>query len=135
MGIVIPFNPPILHTASFSSSLLLQDFPLRDRNMPTNWIECEREAFRLYVEEDKTAEESVNYLNQHGYDITMRHFKSKIGRLKNLHANEWREIGKEILKREAEGKASDVYVYGQKQSPSRIKRALRHIQKFINNNP
>ncbi|KAI5456735.1 ankyrin repeat-containing domain protein [Mariannaea sp. PMI_226] len=93
--------------------------------MPTNWTECEREAFRLYVEEGKTAEESVRQLNQR-HDISMRQFKSKMGRLKNLHANEWREIGKEILKREAEGKTSEVYVYGQKQGPSRIKRALRH---------
>lgn len=58
---------------------------------------------------------------------SVRQFKDKFGGLKKLRAHEWQEVGREIRKRkDQEGKASDVYIVGQRQEPGRIKRALQH---------
>ncbi|KAH7139918.1 ankyrin repeat-containing domain protein [Dactylonectria estremocensis] len=95
--------------------------------MPVNWAEHEREALKLYVEEGRTAEDTIACLNQqHDIAITIRQFKTKFRGLKKLRADEWREVGKEIRKREAKGKACDVYICGRLQDPFRVKRALRH---------
>ncbi|KAK7397755.1 hypothetical protein QQX98_012882 [Neonectria punicea] len=95
--------------------------------MPVNWSPYEAEVLKLYVEERKTAEETLKCLNQkHGTRISIQQFKLKFGGLKKLRAHEWQEVDREILKRRDQGKASDVYVCGQRQEPSRIKRALEH---------
>ncbi|KAH7129162.1 ankyrin repeat-containing domain protein [Dactylonectria macrodidyma] len=95
--------------------------------MPVNWAEHEREALRLYIEEGRTAEDTIKWLNrQHDITITIRQFKTRFGGLKNLRADEWREVGKEIRRREEQGKACDVYICGRRQNPFRVKRSLRH---------
>ncbi|KAK7432227.1 hypothetical protein QQZ08_001172 [Neonectria magnoliae] len=96
--------------------------------MPVNWSPYEAEVLKLYVEERKTAKETLECLNQqHGTKISsIQQFKRKFDGLKKLRAHEWQEVDREILKRRDQGKTSDVYICGQRQEPSRIKRALEH---------
>ncbi|KPM41074.1 hypothetical protein AK830_g5484 [Neonectria ditissima] len=96
--------------------------------MPVDWSQYESEVLRLYVEEGKTAEETIKCLNQqHGSGITsIRQFKAKFGGLKKLRATEWQEVGRKISKRQDQGKTSEVYVCGQLQGPARVRRALQH---------
>jgi hypothetical protein len=54
-----------------------------------------------------------------------KQFKSKFGGLKNLRANEWKVVIKEIRKRKAEGKGSYVYLNGRKLDPGRVIREMR----------
>ncbi|KAL6408272.1 ankyrin repeat protein [Ilyonectria robusta] len=49
--------------------------------------------------------------------------------LKNLSAREWRGIAREICNREARGLGSEVYLYGRRQDPERVTRALRRYGK------
>ncbi|KAH7131674.1 ankyrin repeat-containing domain protein [Dactylonectria estremocensis] len=98
--------------------------------MPISWTHYEEDVIRLYVEEGKNAEDTIKCLNeQHGTAFTVRQFKTKFKRLKNLTAREWQHIAREICKREAQGLRSDVYLFGQRQDPERVTRALRRYGK------
>ncbi|KAH7127388.1 ankyrin repeat-containing domain protein [Dactylonectria macrodidyma] len=90
----------------------------------------EEDVIRLYIQEGKSAEDTIKCLNeQHGTAFTVRQFKTKFNGLKNLSALEWQQIAREIHKREAQGLGSDVYFYGRRQDPERVKRALRRYGK------
>ncbi|KAH6971119.1 ankyrin repeat-containing domain protein [Ilyonectria sp. MPI-CAGE-AT-0026] len=94
--------------------------------MPVNWSLYEKEATKLYMEDGKSAEETIKLLNeQRGASISIRQFKAKFSGRKKLRADEWQVVASEIRKREAQGIASDVYLYGRRQDPERVKRALR----------
>ncbi|KAH6955812.1 ankyrin repeat-containing domain protein [Ilyonectria sp. MPI-CAGE-AT-0026] len=98
--------------------------------MSTNLAYYEEDVIRLYIDEGKNAEDTIKCLNeQHGTAFTVRQFKGKFNGLKNLSAREWREISREICDREAKGLGSDVYLYGRRQDPERVTRALRRYGK------
>ncbi|KAH7129874.1 ankyrin repeat-containing domain protein [Dactylonectria estremocensis] len=98
--------------------------------MSVNWDAYRPEVIQLYVDGKKTAEQTVKYLNdKHGVDITLRQFKMQYGNLKNLQAKEWRAVFQEIRKRKAEGKDSEVCLFGRRLNPSRVNRARRRYNK------
>ncbi|KAH7013104.1 ankyrin repeat-containing domain protein [Ilyonectria destructans] len=98
--------------------------------MSINWDTYKPDITRLYINGNKTAEETIEYLNEkHGAGITIRKFKSEFGSLKKLQAKEWRAIFQEIRKRKAGGKDSDVYLCGRRLNQSRVDRAKRRYDK------
>ncbi|KAH6955791.1 ankyrin repeat-containing domain protein [Ilyonectria sp. MPI-CAGE-AT-0026] len=98
--------------------------------MSIDWDTYKPDVTRLYINGNKTAEETIEYLNErHGADITIKKFKSEFGSLKKLQAKEWRAIFQEIRKRKAGGKDSDVYLCGRRLNQSRVDRAKRRYDK------
>ncbi|KAL6408293.1 hypothetical protein AUP68_08149 [Ilyonectria robusta] len=98
--------------------------------MSINWDTYKPDITRLYINGNKTAEETIEYLNEkHGAGITIRKFKSEFGSLKKLQAKEWRAIFQEIRKRKAGGKDSEVYLCGRRLNQSRVDRAKRRYDK------
>ncbi|KAH8794287.1 ankyrin repeat-containing domain protein [Hyaloscypha sp. PMI_1271] len=93
--------------------------------MAVDWALYEEDVIRLYVNENKTVNETLECLHEK-YGVKVRQqFKSKFGGLKNLRANEWKVVIKEIRKRKAEGKGSYVYLNGRKLDPGRVNREMR----------
>ncbi|KAF8849738.1 hypothetical protein BDZ45DRAFT_221590 [Acephala macrosclerotiorum] len=98
-----------------------------------DWVSCEQEVVRLYVDEAKTIHETLEYLHEkHGIIVTPKQFKSRFGGLKNLRADEWKVVIRKIRKRQDQGKASDVYLNGRKLNPERVMREIRRYSKDCN---
>ncbi|KAH7134655.1 hypothetical protein B0J13DRAFT_625867 [Dactylonectria estremocensis] len=98
--------------------------------MPVDWKLYEKDIIDQYVTEGKNAEDTIDYLRQaRGADITVRQFKTKFGGLKKLRADEWKAVFSEVRKRETQGIASDVYLYGRLLPQERVAREKRRYSK------
>ncbi|KAL0940425.1 ankyrin repeat protein [Colletotrichum truncatum] len=94
--------------------------------MSINWSQLDGDITRLYVSEDKSLEDTLQYLhNKYNVKITPRQFKRKYSGLKKLRATEWKAIIREIAKRETENKRCEVFLNGRKLDPARIEREKR----------
>ncbi|KAH7146356.1 hypothetical protein EDB81DRAFT_869162 [Dactylonectria macrodidyma] len=98
--------------------------------MPVDWKLYEKDVIDQYVNGGKNADDTIEYLRQaRGADITVRQFKTKFGGLKKLRADEWKAVFSEVRKREAQGIASDVYLYGRLLPQERVAREKRRYMK------
>ncbi|KAL6411399.1 hypothetical protein AUP68_05106 [Ilyonectria robusta] len=98
--------------------------------MPLNWKLYEQDIVRWYLDDDKTANETVKWLNDtHNLSVTLRQFKSKFGGLKNLRSDEWIAVINEIRKREARGIKSMVYLCDKRLRMDSTTRAIRRYSK------
>ncbi|KAF4983462.1 hypothetical protein FZEAL_1191 [Fusarium zealandicum] len=96
------------------------------------WKLYEKDAMRWYLDESKTAQETIKLLtDKHNIRVTERMFKAKFGRLKNLHANEWCAVIAEIRKREARGLKSAIYIHGKHMGQQSTARAIRRYSKLL----
>ncbi|KAK1988378.1 hypothetical protein LZ30DRAFT_35797 [Colletotrichum cereale] len=94
--------------------------------MSVDWSEWAGEITRLYVTEDKSAEETIQILrDEHNVKVTIRQFKGRYSGLKKLRANEWRAVKRVIQKRKADGKDSAVFLNNRQIDPSRLAREMR----------
>ncbi|KAH7161762.1 hypothetical protein EDB81DRAFT_854059 [Dactylonectria macrodidyma] len=98
--------------------------------MPIDWSTYMADIIQLYIRENQAAAETVKSINEkYGIQVTVRQFKSRFANFKKLSATEWRTLAQEIRKREAQGKGSDVYFFGQRLDPSRVSRAIGRFGK------
>lgn len=98
--------------------------------MPINWKLYEQDIVRWYSHDDKTANETVKWLNDtHNLSVTLRQFKSKFGGLKNLRSDEWIAVINEIRKRETRGIKSVVYLCDKRLRMDSTTRAIRRYSK------
>ncbi|KAH7153345.1 ankyrin repeat-containing domain protein [Dactylonectria macrodidyma] len=98
--------------------------------MSINWKLYKQDINRLYLDEDKTVKETVQFLKEtHHVVVTERQFKTKFGGLKNLRANEWKAVIPHIRRREARGIASLVYLSGKRLKLDSTTRAIRRYSK------
>ncbi|KAH8129300.1 ankyrin repeat-containing domain protein [Trichoderma asperelloides] len=91
-----------------------------------NWDPYTQDIVSLYIKQNKTAEETIQYLREnHGLQATLRQFKYRFGGKKKITEKEWTTgIIPEIKKRALEDKESDVYFHGDKLNPKRLKRGI-----------
>ncbi|RDW58768.1 hypothetical protein BP6252_13244 [Coleophoma cylindrospora] len=109
--------------------------------MAIDWPLYEEDVIRIYVDNNKTINETIKYLQEkRGIKVRqvvpVRKIKfqkaSKFGGLKKLSANEWKAVIKGIRTRQDEGKVSDVYHHGRKLDPDRVMREVRRYSKGCN---
>ncbi|KAI5463222.1 ankyrin repeat-containing domain protein [Mariannaea sp. PMI_226] len=94
--------------------------------MPVPWHLYESDITNLYITKNKTAQYTVDFLNnKHSINITPRQLKFKFGGLKKVNAGEWRVINHEIAKLSGLGKSYDVFIFGHRLDPERVKRENR----------
>ncbi|EHK47108.1 hypothetical protein TRIATDRAFT_317057 [Trichoderma atroviride IMI 206040] len=91
-----------------------------------NWDPYIQDITSFYIIQNKTAEETIQYLREnHGLQVTPRQFKYKFGGKKNIAEKEWTTgIIPAIRKRALENKESDVYFHGDKLDSKRLKRGI-----------
>ncbi|PTB35303.1 hypothetical protein M441DRAFT_153683 [Trichoderma asperellum CBS 433.97] len=91
-----------------------------------NWDPYIQDIVSLYIKQNKTAEETIQYLREnHGLQATLRQFKYKFGGKKKITEKEWTTgIIPEIKKRALENKESEVYFHGDKLNHKRLKRGI-----------
>ncbi|KAK2011863.1 ankyrin [Colletotrichum eremochloae] len=94
--------------------------------MSVDWLRWGEEITRLYVTEDKSAEETIQIMrDQHNVKITIRQFKRQYSGLKKLRAHEWIAVKRVIQKRKADGKSSAVFLNNRQIDPNRLAREMR----------
>ncbi|KAK1240059.1 hypothetical protein MKX08_007501 [Trichoderma sp. CBMAI-0020] len=91
-----------------------------------NWDPYIQDITSVYITQNKTAEETIQYLRKnHGLQVTLRQFKYKFGGKKHITEKEWTTgIIPAIQKRKQEHKESDVYFHRDKLNPKRVKRGV-----------
>ncbi|KAI5455719.1 hypothetical protein BGZ63DRAFT_409647 [Mariannaea sp. PMI_226] len=90
------------------------------------WDRHEAEAKKLYIIENKSAKDTVDFLNsKYGINITLRQLKYKFANLKKVKATEWRVIHHEIAELKSQGKFCDVFINGRRLDPKRVERERR----------
>lgn len=91
-----------------------------------NWELYKRDIIEFYVEQNNTVADTVAYLrNKYGLHVTLKQFKKRFPRRKNITAEEWEgRIIFTIKKRAREGKESDVFIDGKQVEPKRLKTAM-----------
>ncbi|KAF7504127.1 hypothetical protein GJ744_002645 [Endocarpon pusillum] len=105
--------------------------------MPTqravDWEPYEADITKFYVEQDNTAANTIAYLrNKYGLHVTLKQFKDRFPRCKNITAEVWAgRIIPTIKKRALEGKESDVFINGKQVKPKRVKTAMNRYSSRV----
>ncbi|VUC29840.1 unnamed protein product [Clonostachys rosea] len=96
------------------------------------WTQCKADAERLYFDNNKTAEDTINEINlKFGTSLTVRQFKQRYPDGKNVKAREWMAIIQAIRNRDAVGKSSHVYIHGRRKSQAQVDGAIARYGKHI----
>ncbi|KAI5456712.1 ankyrin repeat-containing domain protein [Mariannaea sp. PMI_226] len=100
--------------------------PNNSRLTNTDWDPYTEDVISRYIMQNKTAEETVQYLREtRGLEVTLKQFKHRFNRLKKITEQEWTTgIIPATKKRALEGKDSDVYFNGGKLDSKRLKTAI-----------
>ncbi|WDK10478.1 hypothetical protein CGRA01v4_01757 [Colletotrichum graminicola] len=94
--------------------------------MSVDWPRWADELTRLYVMEDKPAEETIKIMHdEHGVRITIRQFTSRYSGLKKLRAKEWTAVTRVVQKMEADCKRPDVFLNGRQIDANCLAREMR----------
>ncbi|KAH8761908.1 ankyrin repeat-containing domain protein [Hyaloscypha finlandica] len=96
------------------------------RSAAVDWEPYKADITEFYVEQDNTAADTIAYLrDKHGLHVTLKQFKKRFPRCKNITAEEWAgTIIPTIKKRAREGKESDIFNDGKQVEPKRVKTAM-----------
>ncbi|KAH6665534.1 ankyrin repeat-containing domain protein [Halenospora varia] len=96
------------------------------RGTAVDWELYKADITEFYVEQNNTAADTIAYLrNKYGLHVTLKQFKKRFPRCKNITAENWAgRIIPTIKKRAREGKESDVFIDGKQVEPKRVKTAM-----------
>ena len=96
---------------------------------PGDWETHKETIERLYIGEDKTLEQLLQYMQHHGFHASKGQYKRQLNKWKiskNISAKDWKRISRIVAARDSIGKTSQIVVQGKTVvSPEKVRKETR----------